>query len=156
MKYSLRLNKWKIVLYVIYSVSMLLLIIKVSSPNTIQVVIQEEHVIHIREIPQVYTLPDVIMIIILTTIVTSSGLFLFFIKSPKREISLDSSTRFLTENERRIYELIKSSGGIVLQSDIVKMSNLSKSTVSNILNRLEAMGLIERKRRGPLNIVILR
>ena len=135
---------------------MLLLIIKVSSPNTIQVVIQEEHVIHIREIPQVYTLPDVITIIILTTIVTSSGLSLFFIKSTKREISLNSSTRFLTENERKIYELIKSSGGIVLQSDIVKMSNLSKSTVSNILNRLEAMGLIERKRRGPLNIVILR
>jgi len=135
---------------------MLLLIIKVSSPNTIQVVIQGERVIYIREIPHVYTFLDVITIIALTAIVTSSGLSLLFIKSPKREISLNNSIRFLTENERKVYELIKRSGGVVLQSDIVKMSNLSKSTVSTILNRLEAMGLIERKRRGPLNIVILK
>jgi len=135
---------------------MLLLIIKVSSPNTIQVVIQGERVIYIREIPQVYTFIDVITIIVLTVIVTSSGLSLLFIKSPKRETSLNHSIRFLTENEKRIYELIKRSGGVILQSDIVKMSNLSKSTVSTILNRLEAMGLIEKKRRGPLNIVILK
>ena len=133
-----------------------MLIIKVSSPNTIQVVIQGERVIYIREIPQVYTFIDVITIIVLTVIVTSSGLSLLFIKSPKRETSLNHPIRFLTENEKRIYELIKRSGGVILQSDIVKMSNLSKSTVSTILNRLEAMGLIEKKRRGPLNIVILK
>ena len=156
MKGFLRLNRWKIILYIVYLVSTLLLIIKVSSPNTIQVVIQGERVIHIREIPQVYTFSDVVTIIVLTVMATSSGLSLVLIKSSRHEVSLDNSIHFLTENERKVYELIKRSGGIILQSDIVRMSNLSKSTISTILNRLEAMGLIEKRRRGFLNIIILR
>ncbi|MBI4983154.1 MarR family transcriptional regulator [Candidatus Woesearchaeota archaeon] len=46
--------------------------------------------------------------------------------------------------------------GSAYQSDLIKETRLTKVKVTRILDKLEGRGLIERKRRGMTNIVILK
>jgi hypothetical protein len=62
----------------------------------------------------------------------------------------------LSDDERKIYSLILDANGSVFQSELVKKTGYSKVRVTRILDRLEGKGLIERKRRGMTNIIILR
>jgi uncharacterized membrane protein len=64
--------------------------------------------------------------------------------------------RKLGPKEAGIYELINKSGGTLFQSEIVEKSGDTKVNITRILDRLEGKGLIERKRRGMSNVVILK
>ncbi|MBT3262263.1 MarR family transcriptional regulator [Candidatus Woesearchaeota archaeon] len=61
----------------------------------------------------------------------------------------------LNEEEKKIVDLIQLKEGSIYQSDLIKESGMNKVKVSRILDRLEGKGLIDRKRRGMTNIVIL-
>lgn len=61
----------------------------------------------------------------------------------------------LANNERDIYEVLLEADGVLPQSDIVDETDLSKATVSRTLDSLEAKNLVERKRRGMGNVVLL-
>ncbi len=65
------------------------------------------------------------------------------------------STAHLTEEEKKIIDKIKSAEGSIYQSKLVD-ETMSKVKVTRILDKLEGKGLIERKRRGMTNIVILK
>jgi len=58
--------------------------------------------------------------------------------------------------ERLVFGKIVDSNGAIYQSDLVSQSAMSKVKVTRILDRLEGRGLIERKRRGMTNVVILK
>ena len=62
----------------------------------------------------------------------------------------------MTGEEKKIFEAIIDSGGSMLQSDLVSKTNLNKVKVTRTLDRLEGRNLIERRRRGMSNVVILR
>ena len=62
----------------------------------------------------------------------------------------------LGAEEKMLYNFIKEKHGSVFQSDLVKQFNLSKVKVTRILDRLESSGLIERRRRGMTNLVIIK
>ena len=64
--------------------------------------------------------------------------------------------RELNGEERNILSEVIDSDGSAFQSDIVKKTGLSKVAVTRILDRLEGKGLIERRRRGMTNIIILK
>jgi hypothetical protein len=51
---------------------------------------------------------------------------------------------------------IAQSDGVMLQSDIVEKSGMQKVKVSRVLDKMEARGIIERRRRGMSNVVMLR
>ena len=61
----------------------------------------------------------------------------------------------LRRNERAVYECILEEDGVIEQRDIVEETDLSKATVSRMLDSLESKQLVERKRRGMGNVVIL-
>lgn len=61
----------------------------------------------------------------------------------------------LANNEREVYETILDADGVIAQSDIVDATDLSKATVSRTLDGLETKNLVERKRRGMGNMVLL-
>jgi hypothetical protein len=61
----------------------------------------------------------------------------------------------MSEDEQKVYELLSSNGKLLQQSEIVSKTGLSKVKVTRILNRFEGNGLIERKRKGLKNLVIL-
>ncbi len=58
--------------------------------------------------------------------------------------------------EKAIMNIVIRENGSVYQSDIIKETKRSKVQVSRVLDKLEGKGLIERKRRGMTNIIILK
>jgi len=68
-------------------------------------------------------------------------------KNPKKEINL-------TE-EKQIFKLIQENKAI-FQSDIIDKTQFGKAKVTRIIDRLEGQGLVERKRRGMTNVVVLK
>jgi len=62
----------------------------------------------------------------------------------------------LANNEEEIYEVLLDADGVLPQSDIVDETDLSKATVSRKLDSLETKNLVERRRHGMGNVVLLR
>jgi uncharacterized membrane protein len=98
----------------------------------------------------------------ITIILGGFGLYLFAKSRRLARLSSESTERFrktidsLRGEEKRIVESISNSDGVVFQSDLVDKLDISKVRVSRILDRLEHKGLIERRRRGMSNIVLLK
>ena len=67
---------------------------------------------------------------------------------------IDAST--LDGDEKKVLEIVQEGGGSAFQSDIIKKLGYSKVKVSRMLDRMEQKGLVERKRRGMANLVVLR
>jgi len=98
------------------------------------------------------------------------GLFLIFskenekivIKRIKPEANIEpkkfneKSLEKLNKNEKNIMNLLLENKGNMFQSDIIQKTNLNKVKITRILDSLEAQGMIERKRRGMTNIVMLK
>lgn len=61
----------------------------------------------------------------------------------------------LRNNEETVFRIVLDSGGELPQREIVEETDLSKATVSRTLDTLGSKGLIERKRRGMGNVVVL-
>jgi uncharacterized membrane protein len=62
----------------------------------------------------------------------------------------------LSSDEKLILKKIIEAEGAVLQSDLAEKTNFNKVKVTRILDRLEGKQLIERKRRGMTNVVMLK
>ena len=62
----------------------------------------------------------------------------------------------LDDDERQVFNEIIEENGTIFQSSLVKKTEIGKVKVTRILDRLENKGLIERKRRGMSNIVVLK
>ena len=62
----------------------------------------------------------------------------------------------LNDDEKRVMNLLLENKGSIYQSDIIEKTNLNKVKITRMLDSLEAQGLVERKRRGMTNIVILK
>ncbi|WP_336326124.1 helix-turn-helix transcriptional regulator [Halovenus sp. HT40] len=61
----------------------------------------------------------------------------------------------LANKEQTVYEIVLEADGVLPQSEIVEQADLSKASVSRALDGLEAKQLVERKRRGMGNVIIL-
>ena len=88
------------------------------------------------------------------------GLYMLLIHKPgdealKREFKHVNIEK-LDEDEKKIYTFAKEKGGSIYQTDLIKESGFSKVKVSRILDRLESKGVLERKRRGMTNIIVLK
>jgi len=98
------------------------------------------------------------------------GLYLIFFGQERVEIikkirekiktggkkNYDKAIKTMTSEEKRLFNLILDSQGAIFQSELVEKSGFDKVKVSRILDRLEGQQLIERKRRGMTNIVVLK
>ncbi len=62
----------------------------------------------------------------------------------------------LDKQEKVVVKIIEEADGTIFQSELVEKSGFSKVKVSRILDKLEGRGIIERKRRGMTNVVVLR
>ena len=62
----------------------------------------------------------------------------------------------LSKDEGTVLERIIESKGTIFQSELVGKTGLSKVRVTRILDKLEGRDLLERKRRGMTNVVILK
>ena len=62
----------------------------------------------------------------------------------------------MTKDEKKILKKLIEADGTLFQGEIVEKTEFTKVKVSRILDRLEGKGIVERKRRGMTNIVILK
>lgn len=90
------------------------------------------------------------------------GLYLFLFKSSGKEIEIKKQNRLkeiiknLSEEEKKIYNLILDCDGSIFQGELIRKTGFSKVKVSRILDKLEIKGLIERRRRGMSNLVVVK
>ena len=72
-------------------------------------------------------------------------------KQPQKQID----TSQLKPEEKQILSLIQESKAI-FQADLIEKTGFGKAKVTRILDRLEGQGVVERKRRGMTNVVVLK
>ncbi|MBR9680396.1 MAG: MarR family transcriptional regulator [Candidatus Altiarchaeota archaeon] len=74
--------------------------------------------------------------------------------TPKKDYSKILKT--MKSDERTIFETVIKSNGAIFQSEIVEETGFSKVKVTRALDRLEGQGVIERRRRGMTNVIVLK
>jgi len=92
----------------------------------------------------------------LLTVVFLIGIYFIFSKNIKNLLKEKTRDINLTDEERSIVSLLKSNDNSLYQSDLIKQTEKSKVQITRILDRLEAKKVIDRKRRGMTNIIILK
>jgi uncharacterized membrane protein len=150
--------------------SIFILGIKLFNPSPIQIFVEGSNAA-ISQIPGFFTFSDVIILIVSSIVLCASGMYMLFldrvennsIERPAGKIVLEERkkeweevSKTLKDDEQKIYKVIIDSDGIVNQSGLIEKTELSKSNVSRALDLLESKGLVERRRRGMGNIVLLK
>ena|SRR3989344_4932620 len=73
-------------------------------------------------------------------------------KKPEKKL-IDTSG--LNKEEKQVLDLIRENKTI-FQADIIEKTGFGKAKITRIIDRLEGKGLVERKRRGMTNVVVLK
>ncbi|MBI4150534.1 MarR family transcriptional regulator [Candidatus Woesearchaeota archaeon] len=86
------------------------------------------------------------------------GLLLFLKKKPEEKAlhHAHKAAKSLGGDEAKVFDLVVQSKGTLYQHELVEKLQLSKVQVTRLLDRLEGQGLIERKRRGMTNLIVLK
>lgn len=81
--------------------------------------------------------------------------FIAFVMFLLRRSRVEEILPVLTENERRVMEIVLREKQVD-QRQIVKETDFSKAKASRIIQDLEKRGLVEKRRKGRQNIILLR
>jgi uncharacterized membrane protein len=149
----------------LFVASIFVLGIKLLNPTPIQIYIKGSEMV-VSQVPGFFTYADVIIVIISSIVLGISGTYLLLYSErtkavgeqvlEERKKRWKEISRNLKNDELTIYKAVIDSDGIVPQSKLIEKTGLSKSNVSRALDLLESKGLIERRRRGMGNIVLLK
>ena len=94
---------------------------------------------------------------LLVAFLAGIGFYLLLTKAEKIIEQKKYDITKLNSEEKKVFFFIKENKDKgVYQSNIVEHFNFPKSKVSRILDRLEQLAIIERKRRGMTNIILLK
>ena len=72
-------------------------------------------------------------------------------KAPKKKLNLTG----LNAKEKQAIKIIQNENGVIFQADLKEKLEIGKVGMTRLLDKLEAKQLIERKRRGMNNVVVL-
>jgi uncharacterized membrane protein len=149
----------------LFVISAFTLVVKLLSPTPIQIYVDENQA-SVTQVPGFFTTMDAIILVVASTVLGISGAYLLLPGPSERLAGVsvleerkerwEKISKTLKDDERKIYEVILDSDGLINQSEIAEKTGLSKSNVSRSLDLLESKGLVERKRRGMGNIVLLK
>lgn len=156
-----------------------MLSLKLMLPTPINIYIQQggTNATLIDQVQGFYDLSDMITVLVAAVVLGWSGSFILSSSSsPKAVSELASSgdgaewnaalekkkgamrdiANTLKDDEAAVLRAIIASDGIIAQGELVKQTGLPKSTVSKSLDALEIRGLVERRRRGMGNMILLK
>jgi len=105
---------------------------------------------------QTLVLQRIISFTLLGILFLISLYFIFFKKIEKVKKEINLKRLDLSNEEKEIINIIKAHKGPIYQSELVKETDSSKVQITRILDKLEAKKVIERKRRGMTNIILLK
>jgi len=84
------------------------------------------------------------------------GVYLAFAKAEEIVERRKYNLTGLNKEEKQIFKTIYNSESGLYQSEIIKQIEISKVKLTRILDKLEKKNLIERKRRGMSNLVVVK
>lgn len=91
------------------------------------------------------------------------GLFFVFAKEPERVIvktikekKKKLNLEGLDKDEKKVIDILLEENGAIFQSTLMEKMGIGKVKTTRMLDKLEAKKLIERKRRGMNNIVVVK
>jgi uncharacterized membrane protein len=99
----------------------------------------------------------------ITGLILVIGLFFIFakeeervvikkVKEPKKKLNLSG----LNNQEKQVIKILQEENGTIFQADLMEKLGIGKVGITRLLDKLEAKQLIERKRRGMNNVVVLK
>jgi uncharacterized membrane protein len=159
---------------ILFIASIIVLAVKLLSPASVQIFVEGNTAIT-SQVPGLFTYTDVLVLIVSSVLMSGSGLYLLLSDSlgvkagapPPQPASVGSmileerrrqweeTAKTLKKNEQALYKAILDEG-IINQSELPDKTGLSRSDISRALYLLESKGLIERKRLGMGNVVLLK
>jgi uncharacterized membrane protein len=144
---------------------------KFLNPTPVQILVEGDTVI-MSQVPGLFTYSDILVISISLIMMSVSGTYLLLhdLINVERPVDTNSAANVIVEERRQRWEEVAKTlkndeqilykaiidEGIINQSVLVEKTGLPKSNVSRALYGLESRGLIERRRRGMGNVVLLK
>ena len=102
---------------------------------------------------------------IVVAVVFIIGLFLIFARENEK-IVIKTKTKIekkkpidlseLDKNEKEVIKFIQEENGAIFQAELMEKLGIGKVGITRLLDKLEAKQIIERKRRGMNNVVVLK
>ena len=74
------------------------------------------------------------------------------VKDKKKKLNLEG----LNKKEKEVIKLLQEENGAIFQKTLMEKLEIGKVGITRLLDKLEAKQLVERKRRGMNNIVVLK
>ena len=74
------------------------------------------------------------------------------VKEPKKKLNLKG----LDNKEKQVIKILQNENGTIFQATLMEKLGTGKVGITRLLDKLEAKQLIERKRRGMNNVVVLK
>ncbi len=103
-------------------------------------------------------IPLPILIPVLASIGLLVGTLVYYMFSPsfeKAPVCKESILKLLDPTERQVMNILIENNGEAVQSRIVQLTSLSKVTVFRSLEKLKSKGIIEKKKHGKTNRIML-
>jgi uncharacterized membrane protein len=154
----------------VFIASVLVLALKLLNPTPVQILVEGNTAIT-TQVPGLFTYADVLVIAVALVLMSVSGTYILLHDSTtpaaaapasagdvileERRQQWEEVAKTLKDDEQTLFKAIIDEG-IVHQSELVEKTGLPKSNVSRALYGLESRGLIERRRRGMGNVVLLK
>ena len=160
---------------IIFIASIGVLAVKLLSPTPVEIFVEGNTAVT-SQVPGLFTYSDVVVLIVMALLTAGSGVYLLLydsldtranISAPAPSASVGSmileerrqqweeTAKTLKDDERMLYKAVIDEA-IVNQSELAEKTGLSRSNISRTLYVLENKGLIERKRLGMGNVVLLK
>jgi uncharacterized membrane protein len=156
---------------ILLAVAVAVLGAQVLNPTPIMISVEGSST-EVEQVPGFFTYGDVVVVSVSSVVAGASATYLLTGSAveteagtgtdketdmiEKRRREWEDRADELRNGEKEIYEVVLESDGVVEQSTIVDETDLSKSHVSRKLDVLESRQLVERKRRGMGNVVVLK
>jgi uncharacterized membrane protein len=166
----------------VFVASGLALGLKLLDPTPVQILVEGNTAIT-AQVPGLFTYADVFVIAVALVLMSVSGTYILLQDSTtpaaaapasagdiiaaaapasagdiileERRQRWEGVAKTLKDDEQTLFKAIIDEG-IVHQSELVEKTGLPKSNVSRALYALESRGLIERRRRGMGNVILLK
>jgi len=154
----------------VFVASALVLALKLLNPTPVQILVEGNTAIT-TQVPGLFTYADVLVIAVALVLMSVSGMYILLhdpttpapaahasagdVILEERRQQWEEVAKTLKDDEQTLFKAIIDEG-IVHQSELVEKTGLPKSNVSRALYGLESRGLIERRRRGMGNVVLLK
>jgi len=159
---------------IIFIGSIIMLAVKLLRPESVQVFVEGNTAIT-SQIPGLFTYTDVLALVVSSMLMGGSGIYFLLHDSlgmragtappqptsvggtilEERRQQWEETAKTLKKNEQALYKAILDEG-VINQSELTDKTGLSRSDISRTLYLLESKGLVERKRLGMGNVVLLK